>query len=90
MESYQETKFFQPYNPCNHIGKNLCSNLTILHILRVQQTWDAKLLFSQLVGKSVVLKDVLWSGLKELELPPKDISQKIFDLAQVRRLTSRM
>ena len=38
---------------------SISSNLTILHVFRVQETWDAKLLFSQLVSKPVVLKDIL-------------------------------
>ena len=60
------------------LTKHLSSDLTILHIIRVQETWYAKLLFGQLVSQTVVLKDILRSRFQRLKKPKKDSSKLIF------------
>ena len=54
------------------------SNLTLFHILWVEETWDTKFLLSQLESQTVVLKDVFWPGLKVRNSPKKDKVLKIF------------
>ena len=57
-----------------HIGKT-SSNLTLHHILWVEETRDAKFFFSELVSQSVVLKHIFWPGL-QIKNSQKDIVLK--------------